>query len=328
MAIGSFGLTHARFTSSAGNLHNTFAAATHFIPPIAQTLVINEVLSTIKCGTSTKNQWIEIWNGYANPINLQDWFIEDGANPPNKLQIVNSNTSLPAHQFALLSKDGSTWSSCYKPVPSGVVTAQLGGQIDINTGVLRLLDNQSHIIDRIEFGTASARLNSLAGQSIERKILGEDSATGDTFNANDFTLRYSPTAGFALPQIQTVVINEFLPHPISGSDWIELYNSSSSAQSIASWKLIDSTGGIIATLSGSLAPHTWTTRDVSNRLNNGGDTVELIDNGGVIQDIFYYFSDPGIGVSIGRYPDGNNTWGTFSIPTEGIINGVPTTTLP
>jgi len=74
-----------------------------------------------------------------------------------------------------------------------------------------------------------------------------------------------------------VMINEYLPHPSSGSDWIELYSPTDI--DISDFILRDSTSDMKKLPSGLvIGPSTSTNCyvDVSNRLNNSGDTILLL----------------------------------------------------
>ncbi|RJS70407.1 PKD domain-containing protein [ANME-2 cluster archaeon] len=55
-------------------------------------------------------------------------------------------------------------------------------------------------------------------------------------------------------------------------------------------------------------------------LNNGEDTVRLLDDTGTLVDSHAYTSSTA-GVSEGRTPDGADTWTTFTTPTPGASNG-------
>lgn len=117
-----------------------------------------------------------------------------------------------------------------------------------------------------------------------------------------------------------------MPHPSSGSDWIEIFNPTSSNLDLAGWNLVDSTSTMKA-LSGSISPGSFVTFDVSNRLNNSGDSVYLKDANGSTIDNYSYSSDPGIDKSIGRSPDGSN-WIILASTSKGSTNGDLTTPTP
>jgi len=114
-------------------------------------------------------------------------------------------------------------------------------------------------------------------------------------------------------------LNELMPHPSSGNDWVEIYNPTSSAVDLTNWTLVDSTS-TMKTLSGNITPNGFTSFEVSNRLNNGGDSIYLKDATGAVIDNYTYTSDPGIDFSFGRQPDGGS-WITLTSSSQGTSNG-------
>lgn len=130
--------------------------------------------------------------------------------------------------------------------------------------------------------------------------------------------------GFRPVFADSVVLNELMPHPSPGSDWIEIYNPTSSDINLSNWTLVDSTSKI-KTLSGNIPPNGFITLDITNRLNNAGDSIYLKDVGGASIDNYSYDSDPGINISFGRSPDGGN-WTILSVSSKGSSNGTPAPT--
>lgn len=113
----------------------------------------------------------------------------------------------------------------------------------------------------------------------------------------------------------TIVLNEISPHPAAGEDWVELYNPTSTPVDLTNWTLSDSTSSM-KTLTGSVPPQGYGVIDVSNRLNNTGDTVTLKDTSGAVIDTYTYSADPGSGQSWGRSPDGES-WTKINISRGG-----------
>lgn len=117
----------------------------------------------------------------------------------------------------------------------------------------------------------------------------------------------------------SVVLNEIMPHPSPGSDWIEIYNPTSSDIDISNWILVDSIS-TMKTLSDSIAANGFITFDVRNRLNNPGDSIYLKDANGTTIDNYSYNTDPGINISFGRSPDGGG-WSILATSSKGNNNG-------
>jgi hypothetical protein len=163
---------------------------------------------------------------------------------------------------------------------------------------------------------------------------GFDTFPPETVNEGEVTVE-----GEAPAEV-VVVINEFSSYNTSG-DWIELYNKETSEIPLDGWSINDSTGEIKAfTSSDSISAGDYLVVDVSNRLNQGDDTIKLLNSSGVTVDQVTYGSGadeapaPGEGNSTGRYPNGVDTdndaedFEEFGTPTPGASNEVPDTTPP
>ncbi|MBI5465320.1 lamin tail domain-containing protein [Candidatus Gottesmanbacteria bacterium] len=138
---------------------------------------------------------------------------------------------------------------------------------------------------------------------------------------------FSPKVIFA-----QVVINEILPNPTSGNDWVELYNNSDQEVNISNWILDDegTTTDMLKIPEGTtIGTKGFKSFYVSNRLNKSGDTIYLYlpDKTETI-DSYKYTSNPGDDVSFGRFPDGSDTWGSCSPTFETTNNCVVATPTP
>jgi len=126
-----------------------------------------------------------------------------------------------------------------------------------------------------------------------------------------------------------VVINEFLPNPIDGADWVELYNTTSQDVSLDDWILDDegTKSNMFEIEEATISAHGFRLFEVGSRLNKNSDTIFLMDNQGVVVDEYSYTSDPGNNISFGRMPDGES-WGICSELTPGLENkcALPTST--
>lgn len=200
------------FLDTEQSLNNIFSAATTFPQPsssptpsptptpapIAQTLVINEVLPDTSCLVGQNEaQWIEVYNGFSVTVNLKDFKLTDG-NTNTTIDLVTSNTNIAAGGFALIAHSNGVWTQCYSD--NGVITANFGGQLDIDTKFLQLKDASNVILDTVKWGSGTDDggnpLDTPAqNESIERDPDGLDSATGTAFNESDFVERTTPQPG-------------------------------------------------------------------------------------------------------------------------------------
>lgn len=306
------GKTFSFFSSSAQSNNNVFTASATFptpTPPIAQTLVMNEVLPVSSCNSGqTNGQFVELWNGSGGSVNLQNYKLSDGT---NIIAIANSNTSLANGAFAILVKSEGLINQCLGGNVNGAVTVNLGSNINLNTGLLKLIDTDgTTVLDRVEFGASnSGVLQTIPDQSIERVVLGLDSALGDTFAVSDFGKQCPITPGtWSAPTgICSVVINElmWMGSTASGSadEWVELRNMTGSPINLTGWKIngaiagsgsLEISGGTIAAGGLFLISHFNATNSAINvipdivdsnlQLDNSGAQYMLMNNSGYIVD--------------------------------------------
>jgi len=153
------------------------------IPPTPDIdkIVINEVYYDVKddgsFGNEDKNEWVELYNPTDHEINLKGWSLNDNSGTKS----INPNISIPAHGFAVLGHDNSTWVQYWDI--HGAVSIQLTGStawLNNDGDQLTLKDDKGSTIDFVawEEGYNDAypdwNLNATQGKSIARKNLGVD----------------------------------------------------------------------------------------------------------------------------------------------------------
>ncbi len=141
--------------------------------------------------------------------------------------------------------------------------------------------------------------------------------------------------------IQRVLINEIMPNPASGAEWVELFNNSTSPVDLANgtgWMINNSANnpqnlsalGTVAAAGRVVfeAPAGWLsnvapeTISLSNELGSTVDTVTVsLTSPGFAIDHY-----PLVGESVGRKTDGVSEWAIFTAPTKGTANVIPAPT--
>ncbi len=120
-----------------------------------------------------------------------------------------------------------------------------------------------------------------------------------------------------------VVINEIMPHPSNDDDWVELYNTSDEEFDISGWQLSDSSGIYLTIPEKTIMASSSASFIIFSkyrRLNNSGDEIKLADRAGNVIDRKSYNNDPGVDISLGRYPDGADNWGILSLASPNKSN--------
>jgi hypothetical protein len=128
-----------------------------------------------------------------------------------------------------------------------------------------------------------------------------------------------------------VLINEFMPKPASGAEWVELFNPTAFDVEIGGWKIDDDTlGGSQTTIaSGTVIPagELFVVALSANILNDtGADAAQLLNAAGAVIDSHAY-SGTTAGQSYARIPDGGATW-QKGAPSMGEPNPQPATATP
>lgn len=118
-----------------------------------------------------------------------------------------------------------------------------------------------------------------------------------------------------------VVINEFAAvteGTTADPDWVELYNNGDEVVDLNGWFLEDLTKNK-KTLDGYICGKKFRKFDFSNRLDKGGDTIELFDSLNNSKNKVEYFTETVpehiAKQSTGRVPNGAETWVVFTNPS-------------
>ena len=136
-----------------------------------------------------------------------------------------------------------------------------------------------------------------------------------------------------------VVINEFSSSDTS--DWIEIYNLSDSSVNMSGWTIKDTASSNVYDFSNEVLPTTSSCFiTVSNRLNNGGDRIQLLKDSVQIDCVAYGNGNgsfcniaedvaaPAVTETASRVPEGTGSW-TLGLATKSgtdCVTLVPTPT--
>lgn len=127
-----------------------------------------------------------------------------------------------------------------------------------------------------------------------------------------------------------IVINEIMAKPSTGEkEWIEIYNPTSSSVDLTGWVIQEKTATTETfnsyNLTGSLNSDSFYIYEFSNsKLNDGGDTINLINPQGGLIDTYSYTDAPR-GKTYARIPNGAN-WSNDVTPSKESTNPTPSPT--
>jgi len=158
-------------------------------------VVINEVYYDAgAAGVDAKYEWIELYNNTGADVPLKDWAITDNVGA----RTISAEVSIPAHGFAIIAHDNSTWvkwESDHGPLPAGAVKINLGGSwpwLNDDGDKLTLKDPSDNEIDWVawENYVAGWGITANRGESIARITKGVD-----TDSVVDWEVLTSPNPG-------------------------------------------------------------------------------------------------------------------------------------
>ncbi|OGH14858.1 MAG: hypothetical protein A2860_00660 [Candidatus Levybacteria bacterium RIFCSPHIGHO2_01_FULL_37_33] len=211
LAVTSYKVTFALFSSQATSTNNTFAAAEVF-PPQTDHIVISEVQIKGSGTESNKKDFIELYNPTSSPKNLAGHRLVKRATPSttdNNVFVFNSSHIIPAHGYFLWANSENGFSasiladiSSTDNISTNDSIALRNGPVNTGTIVDAIAWGSTHASPLVEGSSFSTNPNN-ADESLERKALstsdatsmssGADVSKGNGFDSNnnstDFILR-------------------------------------------------------------------------------------------------------------------------------------------
>lgn len=216
--------------------------------------------------------------------------------------VIDSLTYAGHERGTLLARDEKQkWQYTKFPTPGGV---NVIGMDDVSTDDQGLKKNEeSQTFDKVVFAAVTSTL--------EAKSLKTANESG--FDDSE-TIASSTTQSFGDQMM--LRINEIMPNPNEGKEWVELISYSTSSVSLEGLELLDAAGKLMS-LKGELASGAIIVIELgSARLNNGGDSLILATADGETIDRLDY-SGSQKGFSFARQADGS--W-KEALPTKGNAN--------
>ncbi len=123
-----------------------------------------------------------------------------------------------------------------------------------------------------------------------------------------------------------LVLNEIMSDPLSGNEWVEIYNPSTQTIPLDNWRVKEG-GGQSVGFSGMIAPSEFASVEFVSRLNNDGDRVQLLDPSGQVIDAVSYGGWADAVAPAAKKPnalarDPNGTWLVTTEPTRNDTNSI------
>ncbi|MBK8900510.1 MAG: lamin tail domain-containing protein [Anaerolineaceae bacterium] len=254
-------------------------------PPGPGDVLINEYVAN-----SGVTEWVELYNTTGSDLDLDGHYIDDVASGGGSPQAIPSNTVIPAGGFYVL---------------------EFTNLLNNGGDDVRFLDPSQAVLDSTSFGSAT----------------GEHSwfrtPDGGAWSGEETDTPTKGSSNTPPPGVGDVVINEYVAN--SATEWVELYNTTTTALDISGHYIDDiaSGGGAPKPIPADtvIGPGSFYVLEFSSLLNNGGDDVRFIDpSQTTVLDSTSYGSATAE-YSRYRFPDGGTWSGVESdTPTKGSPN--------
>lgn len=339
-------------------------SASFFISTAAWGANSDIIINEIGASPTSTHEWIEIWNKGTEPVDLTGWkFWENTTN--HGLTATTTDSILAPGEYGAICQNSTAFLLDHSAFGGSIFNSSWSS-LSENGEEIGLKDEIGNFIEQFTYQPASTH-------SLERKnpTLPDYSAnnwqehlTGDTlgFQNSNYSIT-TETTTTTTPTIPTdiatttsntllmssvstsslwkqIKINEFLPNPEDGDEWIELYNPTTSSLDLADGLLCDNrdTSCTIATTSGTIAAQSWTTFFLNgSHLNNNDDSIILKNPDEIIIDQVNYGTDalpaPEKGQAVARKNDGADSdadtdWAITTSLTPGSSNVVVEPVIP
>lgn len=295
-------------------------------PCFAQ-VVINEFSS------ASSSDWVELYNSGTDSVSLSSYRLRDStsANKKDLLGTIASGGFLSFDFANYLNKGGDTIK----------LFQMVGGDETLMDGVSYGGSGQDVCVP--EEGQFAGRFPNGAQDWVRfatsTRDLSNNEASINPCSTSTPTLTPSPTptptptitpsAAPTLTPTPTptpytgggISLNEFMPNPSEGEEWVEIKNENDFEVSLKSWFIDDIADGGSSPVefSSTISAKDLFVVYIGTRLNNSGDTVRLIGQGG--EEIKTYpYSSSRKGYSFAKDADGN--WQETSDPTPDEENSI------
>ena len=289
-------------------------------------------------GTTADDEFIVLENPTAQSIDLGSWSIQyKSANGSTyyKKNFTKGAAIAAGGTYVVCGKDHA--GACDMKHSSFSLSSSGGTVFLVSNQILLTSSDSPAIVDQKTYAADIEAKPPQASDEPSSPLQPEVSPQPAT---DDLAAPQATTAPASAKQPDTILItiNEFMPAPTDGKEWIELYDGTGYAVDLAGWTLADGTGKNFVTLDGLIAPAGFKSIELSSsHLNNSGDLIVLRDaNNNEVDRVAYgdWNNDPrnapvgDDGIAIARIGDGRDTnqnnsdFALTTTPTPGAANSI------
>ena len=311
-------------TTSTEGATETAAEQTIELPNV----LINEV-NWAGSELSQADEWIELYNAHGADVDLSGWILTGCATSSNAIALADG-TMLAAGDVLLIANYDLESDKTILTVQPDLVTASVS--ISNSALEIMLVMPDGTVVDIAGDGGAPP-----AGSTNPKVSMQRDFSTLEWYssesssNLSDTNQLGTPgtlygaevTTEVEVTNQTTLLISEFVSDPADGQEeWIEIYNPTNKTITLEGWVVQDATERSSTFDQVSIEPGSYIViYNPAGQLNNGGDTIELLNaEKEIVSSVMYGTDDveaPNKGYSLALI---NETWVSTGNLTPGTMN--------
>lgn len=320
----------------------------NFVLAVNTDIVINEIGAY---PTST-HEWIEIWNKGSDAVDLTSWKFWEGETNHGLQNTSTTDSVVASGEYAVICQDATQFFLDY-PAFNGSVFDSAWGSLSTSSEEIGLKYDNDNFVEKFSYiSTTNYSLERknpfLADYTIDNwqgHINGNTvGAVNSNYSEGSPGGASSTDSGVNFYYWSLLKINEIMPGPAEGNEWVELYNTGTTSLDLVGGFLCDSRGGSVENdscknLFGIIEPGEFLLVDLFTRsyLNNDGDSIYLKNPSNAILDEISYgninLKASEKGQSLARIfngidTDNDNDWAITTTPTPSSTNIITAPVVP
>ena len=311
---------------SANGISTPSGTASVTTPAELVFLVPTEVMVHPAVRVDGKNlEFLELYNSDSAAHDLAGYTFSDGIT-----LTFTPGTTIAAHGYLVLAANPADLRSAYG-ISASIPIIAYAGTLDDNGERVRLVTAGGTV--QFDFNYDDTASWPVSADGAGHSLVLKDVATNPNLASSwsgSAQIGGSPTTADPAAPPMGVVLNEYLASPASsGQDFIELYNPTGASITLEGYYLSHDAsnlkqfripGGTTIAAGGFVY---FTQTQLGFDLNGAGDDIYLTDAAGTrVVDAIRFDATP-VGMSFGRYRDGQNSWRAMTAPSAGTANVNP-----
>ena len=249
-------------------------------------------------GSDTGKEWVEVYNTASQSATIVGGAVSnslrffDGSNHTFAVTAFQGSMTVDPQTYFVIAQKTSSFNLSYPNYRGALIEISAMSLENTSESIGFRLGSSGSLFSNFIYDKSWGGAGT--GKTLEKKIItGANDSSNWVEGSVDGGTPGEPYQD-SLPVVYpaSIRINEFLPDPESGEEWVEIFNFGEQPANLNSWQLDDIDGGSgPQSFSVTLEPFSYfVIYFSSSKLNNDGDTVRLLRPDGFVVDSINYSS--------------------------------------